>query len=340
MAIDTNSPAYRALSFAAQGKVEQLKTFNFRVLNQLTPVRLDPLMKFTPMHYASFKKQWTAVAFLIQVGCSAEIRSVEASSRTVLSMLSQDKMSLHHLLSTFVDMELPWNLDAMVPLFTRDDLLEQRRSVLEDQNLLMRIGAHGMRTEALVMVASLMVGSYHWKGYDTDFMPWFFNNIPLPIDGTICCNQMLVYAAYFCGVSKKDLDLITEKVSINQVELDRAMMESGITPLKSMIEGSQMMAKHLGLPEHEKERVRLNPKKPPLEKIRVFYVNEDGHFAHYGLLVQLKEKLHVIHIDPSVTGNVHVAIDPADAAFMQSRAVQAKIYLSMLPWMNDNATKI
>lgn len=340
MKVDTHSPEYRALSFAAQGKVEQLKTFDITVLNQLTMVQADPDRKFTPLHYALVKKQWAAVAFLIQMGCSAMIPSVEASSRTALRMLAQDRMSLHSLLSAFVDARLPWNLDAMVPLFTHDLLREQRRCVLEDQALLMRIGTHEIKAEALVMVASMMVGSYQWKGYDTDFIPWFFDNAPLPIDGTLCCNQMLVYASYFCGVSKRDLDLLTEEVSISQVELDRAMMVKGIAPLQSMIEQSQLMAKHLGLPENEKERVLLSPRKPPQEKIRVFYVNERGHFAHYGLLIQLNGKSYAIHIDPEVKNDFHVAIDPADQAFKFSRSVQAKIYLSMLPWINDSTTKI
>lgn len=266
MKVDPNSPAYRALSFAAQGMVEQLKTFNFDVLNHLTTVQADPDRKFTPLHYALVKKQWAAVAFLIQMGCNATIRSVEDSERTALSMLAQDPMSLHNLLSAFVDAKLPWNLDAMVPLFTHDLLRAQRRCVLQDHDLLMRIGTHGMKTEALVMVASMMVGSYQWKGYDTDFIPWFFDKAPLLIDGTLCCNQLLVYASYFCGVSKQDLDFLTEKVSVSQVELDRAMMVHGIPPLQSMIEGSQLMAKHLGLPENVKERVLLSPRPPPTRK--------------------------------------------------------------------------
>lgn len=331
---DPSSVEYRAVTYAAKGEVNQLEKLELSVLNHLTPVQESSPKKFTPLHYAVLYKKWAAVAFLIHAGCSALIKSVEANSRTALDLLSKDEMSLNHLFGAFVQSQLPWNLDAMVPVITDDALLIQRREVLKDHDLLMKIGSHGEKTEALVMVASMMVGSFRWQGHDTDLANWLRGVTPFDIDGSINCNQLLACAAYFCGVSKETLNTPHIEVDLVQMMKDREMMESGKIPMASMKKESQFVSNFFGLPLNHKERVLLSIKKAPQEKIRVFYAELNEHIAHYGLLVQLNGKSYAIHIDPEVCGKDQVAIDPAALAFKDFRTLRAKIYLSMLPWMS------
>lgn len=331
--VNPTSNEYRALVCAANGTIEELRTFEPKVLNQLTPVQADPLKKFTPLHYALMKQQWAAVAFLIHAGCSASIMPVGSTSGTALSMLSKDEKSLHNLLSAFIESGMPWNLDALVPLIANDELLVQRRYVLNDLNLLMRVGSHGKKPEALVMIASLMVGSYHWQGRHTDYLHLDMQNSPLPFDGTINCNQLLMYASFFCGVPSTIFEPPSHLAQSEKYLEEYEQLLAGKRPEKTLAYFKQVMSKHLGLPENEKERILLPMRKAVQEKIRVFYIEVNKEILHYGLLIQLNGESYTLHIDSLESGSDRVVLNKPAQAFEACRRQRGKVYLSMLPWI-------
>lgn len=334
--INKQPAANQALIYASTGNIDKLKELPKKAWGALAIASAVPEKKFTPMHYAIGKNQWPMVAFLINANCNRHIKSTNGTS--AVQLLSKDPESLQKFLHALIERHEEQNLDALVDLLIDDSLLIQRQRVLEDAALCKKIGAHFPKQEALLILCALMVGSFTWKGFDTDFALHLTENTSFTLQSTINCSQVLCYASLLGGMQ---IDELNEHMTANIAQLsaldleNHQLLKSGQLSDKDqslvMKAANPQYARNMGLPD--KGRVLWNPKKKSSEPIRIFYCETEGGIVHYGLLFSGKGQPLALHLYPENPQHKHFVCEEADFVFRVFKKTDAKIYLSMLPWI-------
>lgn len=180
-------------------------------------------------------------------------------------------------------------------------------------------------------MASLMIGSFQWKYYQTDFNG-LLKRTSLEFGATINCSQMLAYANILSG--ELTFLEISEKIS-KDIEIDPEVHRRVVTSTTQKEEHDLMLpinkvyAKNFGLNMDGEYLLDLG--NPPPGKIHVFYiVQDDGFVNHYGLFFRSFQRDYAIHIESRTK---HVVAESAEVVFYHSDYQKMKIYRSMLPWL-------
>lgn len=327
---------YQALIYASQGDIEKLKTLPPLVWGKLAIASQNPEKKFTPLHYAIGNAKWPMVAFLINANCNPHLQATNGKS--AIHLLSNDPASLQKLLTALVEQAFAKDLESLLKLITDSNLLTQRRMVLEDKELCAKIGSAFPKQEALLILTALMVGSYEWKGIDNDFSHHVTGGTPFTHESSINCSQLLQCASLLGGMSIEDLDKYLMKGHKTFTEEEEKQHERYLAGLPMDKEGlkakkavEKAYAINMGLPATN--RVLWNPRKKPSDPIRVFYVEIEGSIIHYGLLFSGKGKPMLIHIYGENLLSKHVVCEEVEPYLTGMKKCGAKIYLSMLPWI-------
>lgn len=334
--IQSTSTGYQALIYASQGDIEKLKTLPRLVWAKLAVASQNPEKKFTPLHYAIGNAKWPMVAFLINANCNPHLQAT--NGKTAIHLLSNDPASLKKLLTASVEQAGEKDLESIVKLITDSHLLTQRRLVLEDKELCTKIGSSFPKQEALLILTALMVGSYEWKGFDNDFSHHVTGGTPFTHESSINCSQLLLYASHLGGMTLEEVEghiLANHAPVTDEIEEQHERFITGQSMNKEDLNAKKAVEKtyaiNMGLPATN--RVLWNPRKKPSDPIRVFYVEIEGSIIHYGLLFSGKGKHMLIHIYGENPLSKSVICEEAEPYFNVMKKCGAKIYLSMLPWI-------
>ncbi len=339
---EPSSPGYFAITLAANGKLEELKN-----LYQSHPTAINSLHKvsatsedfYTPLHYAFAKKQWSTAAYLIQQGVDWQTFSIKAGQRSAIAIksINTNPNGLVLLLKGLLETNEPIQIEPILDLITSHHIaVERRQEVLGDKELRHVLCSRIPLDQALFLMASLLVGSYQWKGIQTDYAFAPENLDLLPFDATINCNQLIEYAAILTGwaTQRRMIDLINQGVIAPSQEIHQEILDPRTTPARRrrlMMPTNQARAANFGLPSRSERRPFNVSQQAPgaVQRKILFLLENDGFVDHYALFFNGKNGPRVIHITQQ-TGSV--VCEPAEEAFRQERA--QNVTSGMPEWLN------
>lgn len=230
--------------------------------------------RYTPTHYGLTKRQFKAVAYLLNQGAEWDICSQKSQGKgaTAIGMLNGIKNGLCELLQSLVDSEDPINLTALVSLLTSLNLsAERRREVLNNPELRWNLCRKLKKDDALFIMGTLLNGSHQWRGMQTDF-PSFTLKAGLQdvmgFNKTICCNQMVLYASVLTGTisPREALNIFTQNTP-EFTDKDHAKVVSPFTTVRErnalILPFNKQVAINLGLVERSTDNL-LNLNSPHL----------------------------------------------------------------------------
>lgn len=334
------SKEYQAITFAAKGQLDKLREVFGETQNQLVKVSQNEDY-YTPLHYAIANGQWQIVAFLLNQGVdwSVASKSAKGGGNTALSKLNNKEQGLCNLIEGLINLNEPIQVDNLVELLTSPSLsVHRRREMLENQNLRYKLSERLTKEEKLFVMASLMIGSYSWKGMQTDFLDCLTKGKNLPYSGTINCSQMILLASYLSGEkSLQEIDFEVQKGTSDILsKFTREDHQKMISPFTSLAEVdrirlpiNRLSAKNFGL-TNEIEVQPQNIDALPSKIHTLFLIKPNDIVHHYALVYRLEQKTLMIHITEE-TGCV--ACEEAKEVLTEYvKKYPVTIYASMIPW--------
>ncbi len=301
---------------------------------------------YTPLHYAITKAQWAAAAFLLNLDVSWDVKCITTKGvegNTPAEMLNTKANGLVFLLEALKNTTEPVNSEALIKFLTLSNISTDRRFEVVKNYPLRRDFCKKVRPdEALFIEASLLIGSQTWEGMYTEFTNRFINTAKeadyFDREGTMCCNQFLLYASFLTGLKSMPfiMDAAVGNIPIPTPEMikkfERATTNKERTTLKAPI--NYKAAENLGLIRHNSSLLNLNEKVDRL-KIRVFYgVEKNQYVDHFGLIAFIPN--HNPQVIQLTQITKKVTCEPANKAFCNQIAANwDKIYISMLPWHKE-----
>lgn len=344
--INTKSVGYQALRCAASGKVEELAKCVLKDLpavNSLQQVSSASEARYTASHYAIDKHQWTCAAYLLNAGmdwtlCSQNVQNPLSS----IAQLDKQEKGLNSLLVALVQLKDDINVVPLVELIASPQLsVKQRQLVLQDATLIRALASRLKDEEKLMVMASLMIGSYKWKGDQTAFTEKLYlqqEKIPfLDPHDTLNCNQLLLYASYLSGKKTVSelIDIFVDNCEALTKEESKTFKAYGLSASTLRIKRNQInlqSSANLGFKPCEEAELNLNRPTKGKYEIRILYVfvPVSGCVEHYGIMMRTPTKTFFIHMDQNMG---YAACTTQFSEFIKGlAAVQPIVYTSMLPW--------